>query len=271
MVLGIDEALRRSDHVDVKGLDLANALLAVIFRARARDGDLDVAELRPELLRPGIACGRRRLDWLSARGLPPVPSMLAQRSRDRSVHRHRRVVPGAVAAAGGRPFAMLVAVAMLPRVPAVSRHVDPAAKGQPVVDHRNLVMVAGAGRMRPVQLEMDLLARRPPGEAKRRGPTSEQLDRAQVPLEDVYLKPGPVFRQPGQQRAQLHGGAVVGVIVEADSRIEIPADQQYLLLRAKHGLSGQPEIIGGVDDQARAASALYSPAIEAGLGDHDLG
>ena len=91
---------------------------------------------------------------------------------------------------------MLVFVQMPARVPAVRRHVDPAAEREPVVDHHDLVMMAGADRVGPVQLEVDLAVGRPPCEAQDGRPAPEQLDGSDVPLEDVDLQPRPVFRQP---------------------------------------------------------------------------
>ena len=168
-----------------------------------------------------------------------------------------------VAAPRRRPFAVLVIVEMPARVPAIGGHVDPAAEGEPVVDHRDLVVMARTGRVRSVELEVDLVARRPAGQPQDGRPSAEQFDRANVPLENVDLQAGPVLRQPGQEGTKFGGRAVVGIVVEADPGIEVPADQQDLLFRTKHRLPGEAKVIRRVDDQAGTAGSLDSPAIPA--------
>ena len=160
---------------------------------------------------------------------------------------------------------MLVVVDMAARVPAVGGHVDAAAESEPVVDHHDLVVVAGTDRVRAIELEVDLVARRPAREPQHRRPASQQLDRAEVPLEDVDLQPRPVLGQPGQEGAQFRRSAVIGLVIEANPRVEVPADQQDLLLGAKHRLPGEVEIVGRIDDERGAFGALHPPAIPARL------
>ena len=145
---------------------------------------------------------------------------------------------------------------MLARVPARRGHVDPAAESEPVVDHHDLLVVAGAGRMGAVELEVDLLGHRPARQPQDGRAPAEQLGRAQIPFEDVDRNVRPVLRP--SRRAVVRASPArrrPARKVEADPRVEIPADQQDLLFGAEHRLAREREIIGGVDDQRGAVRA----------------
>ena len=202
-------------------------------------------------------------DRLAAGNLPALARQVAERRGGSAVHRHRRVVPRFVAAAGGRPAAAFVAVGMLARVPARPGHVDAAAESEGIVDDDDLLVVAGAARMGAVELEVDLLARRPAQQAQHGGAAAEQVDRAQVPFEDVDLQARPVLGQPVEELAELDRGAVVGIGVEADAGVEVPADQQDLRLGAEHRLARVAEVIGRVDDDGGAVRPFDAPAVAA--------
>src|SRR3546814_7499453 len=78
-MLEIDEALRRGDHVEIELLDLADFLAAVIFGARARDGDVDALEIGLQVARPILALARQIAERLFRRALP---AFVAERSEE---------------------------------------------------------------------------------------------------------------------------------------------------------------------------------------------
>ncbi len=75
-----------------------------------------------------------------------------------------------------------------------------------------------------------------------------------------------MLHQPGDERAQAIGRIVLAArLVERNPGVEVPADQQDLLLRLQHRLADEPEIIAAVDDERRAVGSGHPPAIAAGL------
>src|SRR3546814_11716408 len=83
-MLEIDEALRRGDHVEIVLLDLADFLAAVIFGARARDGDVDALVIGFQVARPILALARRIAERLFRRALPAFASQVGERLAYRS-------------------------------------------------------------------------------------------------------------------------------------------------------------------------------------------
>ena len=77
--------------------------------------------------------------------------------------------------------------------------------------------------------------------------------------------PGRFFGSHDRNAPSSAGAPSSASIVEADPGIEIPADEQDLLFRAEHRLPSEPEIIGGIDDQARAVGTLDPPAVVPGF------
>ena len=235
-----------------------------IGAARARDRDVDVAELRLEPFRPGVALGRR-----AARcGSPPAA---LQRSRASSpsacaaapVDRHRRVVPGAVAPAGGRPPAALRPcrdARACPSATAVMSMPPQKASASSIDD--DLVVVAGAERVGAVELEVDLLAPRPAGQAEDRGAAAEQLDRADVPFQDVDRR-GPA----GSSRARRGTARAARARRRRrrrSSRMRVSKSQPISRICERAfsiACAGVLEIVGGVDDQRGPVRARDPPAI----------
>jgi hypothetical protein len=79
----------------------------------------------------------------------------------------------------------------------------------------------------------------------------------------MNLEIGPMLWQPGEELPQFDRCAVVGLVIEADARVEIPPDQQKLLLSAQHCLSRNAEIARRVDEHSGPVSLFDPPAIAA--------
>lgn len=93
LVFSIDELLRASDLIEEQRLDLPDRGLLVEGSASPRNRNINVRESGPKILGPCIirCCWHR--DGLAAGGLPAFPRQLTQRRRDRTIDRHRRIVP----------------------------------------------------------------------------------------------------------------------------------------------------------------------------------
>src|SRR5688572_2635363 len=167
-----------------------HCLLAAILGARAGDTDLDVLEMRLEFLGPGTVLGRipKRGERLAAGAFPTIATELGERAGNRPLHHHRDVVPRAVGPAAGAS-ASRIGFAVLPRVPTTIGHVDPPANCEPVVDHRDLLMVAATDRVGGVELEIDPAMRKPANEVEHHRSARQELERTDSPLEDTDFQP----------------------------------------------------------------------------------
>ena len=156
LALGIDEAPRRGDQVEVEPLDLADRLgLGSIRAASARcatstSWNCGASSSGQQSLPPLIGASAA-----PPATLPAVARQFAEARRRRGLrarwwHRAR----ADRAAPFGRAAARLV-VAVLARVPAVAGHVDAAAEGEAVVDHDDLLVVRGGRRMGAVEPGVD--------------------------------------------------------------------------------------------------------------------
>ena len=138
---------RGRDAGEVELLDLAHASAAVIGWLGAGDRDIDVAQARDQGLGPGIVVGAvGRHDPLAGGALPAFPGEITKGGRRSAVDRHGDVVERRVGASG-RANTALVGIGVLACVPAIIRHVDAAAEGEHVVDHDDLLVVRGPGRV----------------------------------------------------------------------------------------------------------------------------
>jgi hypothetical protein len=264
--LDIDDPLRRFDHRHEQLFDLAHFLDVADRAHRPCDADLDILECRLQSLRPGIAVAGRRRQVLARRGFPAASRKTAKRHGGILVDRHGRIVPGIIDAPRERPLPPRLLVLVVPRVPAVGSDVDPAAKGGVVVDHQDLLVVARIERVSAVPLEIDLLAQLPAAQAENGGPAPGRLQQSFVPDEDVDAKIGRALRKPGEKRSQ-RGGRSRGMlfVVERDAGVEVPSDDDDLVLGPDHRAQRQPEIGGGIDDERGPIGPLHPPAIAAGL------
>ncbi len=225
-----------------------------------RDRDVDIAEMHAELVGPAGRARVRLGDRHAACQHPAVAEQLPQCGRDGACDRADRVVPRLVGTARGTPPPRIV-MAMLARVPAVAGHVDPAAKGEAIVDDDDLLVMRPRGRMMPVELGMD--ARMPhPLHHREQGRAAEQrLDRTGIPAEQEDLELGLAFDQPqdeGAERRRFAGAVDPGF--ELDPRIEIPADQHDPPLGVEHGDARLAEIFLRIDDHGHLVRAFDTPA-----------
>src|SRR5690606_1404168 len=161
LAFGVYELPGPADLAPEQLLDLLHARIAIVFGARAGDADLDVLELRLERIGPGTDLRwRGRIERAVSRAAPSIASKLVQRPGSRSFEHHGHVMPRAIARTA-RSLAPGVVLEVIARVPAPVGHIDPAAHGQRIVDHDDLLVVAAADRVDVIELQVDPLARQP--------------------------------------------------------------------------------------------------------------
>src|SRR5690606_34620659 len=266
LAFSVDEALRPADLLGEQRLDFLDAGIVLVFGPSAGDAYLDVLEVRFETVGP---CARlRRLhwpEWLVAGAPPAIAGELVERTGGRAFDHHRHVVPRAVAPPAETPAAGIV-LEVLARVPALVGHVDSAAHGELVVDHRYLLVMAAADRMRTVELEVDAPAPQPAQEVEHHCPARGNLERADAPLEDAHLERAAVAGEPGNKAAEPRRMLALpsllppaAAVRQVDAGVEVPADQQDALARLEHRLLHQVEVLLGVDDHADPRGHRVAP------------
>ena len=194
---------------------------------------------------------------------PSFTSEITKCASDPSIHGGRCVMPGSV----GMPVwrsAMRIVVEMLARIPPVRRHVDAAAECQGIVDDDYFLMMRRADGVRAVEFEAQPLACYPVEKGNGSHPAPERLQHAEVPLEKVDTHLRAIPRQPGQELSEaVRPFQRLGLRLELDSRIEIPADQHDAVLRLEHGGLGEAKIVGGIDNQGETVGAFDPPTCSA--------
>src|SRR5690606_11390048 len=172
-----------------------------------------------------------------------------------------------------------VVLEMIARVPAPVGHIDPAAHGQRIVDHDDLLVVAAADRVDVIELQVDPLARQPAKQIEHHRAPGQQLERADPPFQDVNLEPRAMpaeprdeVPEPGRVLPIPRLLAPASAVREMDARIEIPPDQQYPLTGFEHRLLHEIEIGLGVDDYVcspghrEAPDPRFRRTVEGGVG-----
>src|SRR3546814_848249 len=188
-MLEIDEALRRGDHVEIELLDLADFLAAVIFGARARDGDVDALEIGLQVARPILALARQIAERLFRRALPAFVAEVGERIAHRSRENHRAVVPRHIGFTVGRR-ALRVAVLVIARIPAARADIDPATHREMIVEHSNLLVMAAPHGMRAVEAEADRARQSPAHDHRQDARHRELLEPADIPAKDSNVARG---------------------------------------------------------------------------------
>src|SRR5690606_39345627 len=117
--------------------DLAGLAATGHPRTGPRDADLNIPELGFKVVRPAIAVRLERPKRRTSGTLPAIAGKPAQGACDRAFKRGGGVVPRAVWLSAY--LAPLFDILVRTRIPALARHIDPAAERDAIVDHHNLL------------------------------------------------------------------------------------------------------------------------------------
>ena len=257
LVLEVDRAARRADGVQVEGRDLAALGRLADGGQRPREARVYAAEIGLELLRPGIRARPRGRDAFARRGAPTLASEPAERTRRGAVERDADVVEGCVVREP-RVVAPLVAGPVLARVPAAGGEVEASREGDGVVDDHELLVMAAAGRMEPVEREPQPGMRPPPEPYARQHLALEREEHREVPLEHVDLEVAPPSHEPVEERHEI---ASVTVAAKPHAGVEVPPDQEHPLARAFERVGDRAEVALPVDEKGRTVCRLDPPAV----------
>jgi hypothetical protein len=106
--------------------------------------------------------------------------------------------------------------------------VDAAAEGQCIVNDRDLLVVAAAWRVVPVQMEVETMPAEPFEQEERRRAAERHLEKGEIPAQHINAQPRITPHGVVQQRANpvRNGGWGTAAAVEFDTGVEIPADEQ---------------------------------------------
>ena len=116
---------------------------------------------------------------------------------------------------------------MLACVPAIIRHVDAAAEGEHVVDHDDLLVVRGPGRVGAVEPELEAPGPHPVQQVERRRAARQCTQDTEVPLQHSDAQAGAASDKFRQERSEFLGQAFHRVIgIELDAGVELPTDEQ---------------------------------------------
>ena len=159
---------------------------------------------------------------------------------------------------------------MVARVPTVSRQIDAAAKGQLIVNHHDLLVMAGAYWMVIIEFEADAAWHTPSHPPPRQRLTLEREQRAVVPDQDVTQAPRTRFAMKAISASSRVGASSLSPR-EVDGRYDIPTEdgQQRRALRAapvSPAENSQPH-----PDTVKAVRAVEPPAVPSWLDDRPPG
>ena len=249
LVLDVDRALRGRDGVEVERLHLTHRRTAVRGRIRARDGNVDVLQVRTQVAWPGVGATVRRPD--PAPGGAP-PALARQRAElrgcltlDRDLHVVKRPVRAAV-----RSDAPRIVRRVRRGVPATGRQIEAAEERDGIVDHHDLLMMAGAERVVGVEMEPDTTVRPPPELDDGQQLAFEREQEREAPIEKVNAERAPA-RDHGVEKAPQILGQAVRHAVGAQPRagLDVPSDHEHLLASVENRVDECPEVRIGVDQE----------------------
>ncbi len=269
LVLDIEGGLRGRDHVEEQLLDFADQPAAVLLHPGARQGDGRIARPYrdvggPQHLRAAANRSIKRRQCRAGGVLPAERGKVAQVAGRLAGDQRLHIVEGPVAAAGLVDPARIVR-RMRPRVPPALGQVEATEVGELPVDDDELLVLARAGRMRAVQLEMQPVLVLPAELRRRQQLALQHIDHREVPGQDVDGQVVPARRQILQrlgQRARVQ--RVVLVTDQLEPAVDIPTDDQDLPLGSLHALADGAEIRLAVDQPAETLCAGRPPDVFAG-------
>ena len=160
---------------------------------------------------------------------------------------------------------------MVARVPTVSRQIDAAAKGQLIVNHHDLLVMAGAYWMVIIESEADAAWHTPSEPPPRQRFTLERVQRTVIPDQDVDTQVRTPLRDKGDQR--IEPGRRVSTAEpgrEVDGRGDIPTEDEHRVARFEQRPSHQLKIVSRILDTVKAIRAVEPPAVPSGLDDRPL-
>ncbi len=207
------------------------------------------------------ARGTRRED-LVGRDLPALARHLPEPVRGRAVDGHLDVVhrPVGRAVVGDARFRKR---RVLAGIPPGDGEVNSPDEGEVVVEDHQLLVMRGIEGVLGIELDGDArmaLPLRAEQQGHRRAGAVHHRD---APDEDAHFEVGLRLDQTAQRRAERFRR--VGVGLQADPPVEVPADDEDRPFGLADGLVERAEIIGGVHHHAGARRPLHAPARHPGL------
>ena len=149
-------------------------------------------------------------------------------------------------------------------VPASDRHVLPAAEGNRIVHHDDLLVMRRAGRQIIVQTVANPVRHAPT--QPNRG-TKLALQREQhgvIPDQEIHPELRPFIDQCTQKIDEHFGIPVIrspALTDEPRAAIDIPADHEYRRTRLQQGFAQCAEIARGIDQHCGAIGLLNTPTV----------
>src|SRR5690606_19665859 len=125
-----------------------------------------------------------------------------------------------------------IASAVLARVPAAGAQVDPAAEGDPVVDHDQLLVVRAAERVLAVEPELDAPVRAEPEAHGGQERALERVEQREVPLEQVRAQAAPAPHELVEELGERAFVAAALAAAQAHAAVQVPAEDQDRALGA---------------------------------------
>src|SRR5690606_17642962 len=161
LVLDIDKALRRTDHVKVQGLDLADFGQVLIFCAGARDADVDVLKMNLEIVWPqSLTIFGYWFKLPGGRLKPSVDAELPKRACHFSSQHHRHIVPGRITFSVWQS-AIGIIVVVVRCVPPCRGDINTPTNCELVIEHDNFLMMTATRRMGSIETEFDGFGKSP--------------------------------------------------------------------------------------------------------------
>ena len=263
LVLEVQVPLRGGDRIEIQVLDLLDLGMAVVPGNGARDADRDVTDGRLERLRPGIAATRRRLALeLLAGGAPPaLARQLAEGCGRSAVHRDLCVVERRTRLAA-RVAPPRIVGQVFRRIPAAVGQIDPADKGDGIIDDDDFLVVRRPDRMRAVQLEVHAPVRTPAELVARQHLAIRRVRHGEIPVQNVDVQLARPLGQCVEELVERFGQAVVSALGdEAHAAVDVPAEDEYRAARCPRGCAHGREVRGAVHQEGHARRARELPAV----------
>ena len=251
-------------HVEKERFDLAHLGACVRPGMGARNGHVDIGEVRLQGGRPRILRRGDARQFFAGGAAPALARDAGQYRRGFTVDPDHHVVKRRVRRAG--VAAARVVGGVLAGVPAPAGEVEAPRKRHGVVDHHDLLVVGADRRMGVVVAQVDA-AMDPPARAVDWGKFAiDPEHHREIPVEYVDAQAAAPAREEIQKVAEhgRHPGKRL-VPVQAGPAVEVPAEDDDRALGALGGLHEGLEIVVAIDQQRDALGTRDRQAIAAWL------
>jgi len=266
-ILGFDvnRVLGGTKSGDVKTFNLANALSDSATWHCSSYCHRHIAKIRLEVRRPNIGRCRNRKS-LRRRGFPATCSDLSHLFGGFSIYGHLNIMNGPIGAAVGREASLIVRY-MLGRVPPVDRQIDPADKGDAVVNQHDLLMMSAVDGIVVVEPQGNTRMILPWRAKQQRNRRSRGMDGRETPDEDSDLELGLLLDQRAQQVPEGERVFFLPLAPQTNARIEIPSEDDDRAPRSAERSFKAHKVVGGIDEHRSPSRGPHPEAIAARLQD----